>query len=67
MSRPESEPHNEVLTAAIDALDSSPPVPAAARSARAIARRNGKEINAVLKTAATACELSHSRSREDSG
>lgn len=66
MNRQGSKPCNEVLAAAIDALDSSPPAPAAAHGARALARRNGGEINAVLKTAATACELSHGRACEES-
>ena len=54
------EPRNQVFTAAW----LGGPVGAAAGgawNARAIARRNGAEkINAVMKTAATACELSHS-------
>ena len=60
-----NEPRNHALTAAL--LGGAVAAAAGAGavwSARAIARKNGAEdgrpINAVLKTAATACELSHS-------
>ena len=37
-------------------------------SARAIARKNGTApLNAVMKTAATACELAHSHAASDGG
>ena len=59
------EPRNHALTAAL--LGGAVGAAAGASavwSARAIARRNasacGGSINAVLKTAATACELAHS-------
>ena len=58
------EPRNHALTAAL--LGGAVGAAAGASavwSARAIARRNGgdsKPINAVMKTAATACELAHS-------
>jgi len=60
-----SEPRNHALTAALlgGAVGAAAGAGAAAWSARAIARKNGagegKPINAVLKTAATACELAH--------
>jgi hypothetical protein len=62
---PDREPRNHALTAAL--LGGAVGAAAGAAglwSARAIARRNGAgtgaEINSVLKTAATACELAHS-------
>ena len=65
MSGPDRDPRNHALTAAL--LGGAVGAAAGAAgiwSARAIARRNGASpehpINAVLKTAATACELSHS-------
>ncbi len=65
MSGQDREPRNHALTAAL--LGGAVGAAAGAAgvwSARAIARRNGADegrpINAVLKTAATACELSHS-------
>jgi hypothetical protein len=55
------EPRNQVLTAAIVGGAFGAAAVGAALSARAIARRNeaaeGKPINAVMKAAATACEL----------
>jgi hypothetical protein len=65
MSGPDREARNHALTAALlgGALGAAAGA-AGMWSARAIARRNGAEdgrqLNAVLKTAATACELSHS-------
>lgn len=65
MGRPDREPRNHALTAAL--LGGAVGAAAGAAgiwSGRAIARRNGADegqpINAVLKTAATPCELSHS-------
>lgn len=56
------EPLNHPLSAALLGGAVGAAAGAAALSARAIARRNGaadgRPINAVLKTAATACELS---------
>ena len=61
------EPRGHALTAALlgGAVGAAAGATAGAMwSARAIARKNGGEdgrpINAVLKTAATACELAHS-------
>jgi hypothetical protein len=66
MSGQGKEPLNHALTAALlgGAVGAAAAVGAAGVwSARAIARRNGadggKGLNAVMKTAATACELSH--------
>ncbi|HEX9932775.1 MAG TPA: hypothetical protein VGB08_08040 [Allosphingosinicella sp.] len=65
MSGTGKEPRSHALTAAL--LGGAVAAAAGAGavwSARAIARKNGAEdgrpINAVMKTAATACELSHS-------
>ena len=57
----DQEPRNQALTAALvgGALGAAAGATAGMWSARAIARRNGSEMNAVMKTAATACELSH--------
>jgi hypothetical protein len=74
MSGPGKEPRNHAVTAALlgGAVGAAAGAAAAGVwSARAIARRNGagdgKEINAVLKTAATACELSHGPAAEAVG
>ena len=67
MSGADKEPRSQAVTAALlgGAIGAAAGATAGAMwSARAIARRNeaaeGRPINAVLKTAATACELSHS-------
>ena len=72
MSGPAKEPRNHALTAALlgGAVGAAAAVGAAGVwSARAIARRNGadggKGLNAVMKTAATACELSHGPGADD--
>ena len=64
---PDQEVRNQALTAALvgGALGAAAGASAGIWSARAIARRNGTEINAVMKTAATACELSHGPGCED--
>ena len=67
MSGPGKEPRSHAMTAALlgGAVGAAAAVGAAGVwSARAIARRNGAAqgcdgMNAVMKTAATACELSH--------
>ena len=67
MSGPDKEPRSHAMTAALlgGAVAGAAAVGAAGVwSARAIARRNGAAkgcdgMNAVMKTAATACELSH--------
>jgi hypothetical protein len=63
----EQEPRNQALTAALvgGALGAAAGATAGMWSARAIARRNGSEMNAVMKTAATACELRHGPGCED--
>ena len=73
MSAAAREPRNHALTAALlgGAVGAAAGATAGAVwSARAIARKNGagdgRPINAVLKTAATACELSHSPAACDS-
>jgi hypothetical protein len=65
MSGTAQEPRNHALTAALlGGAVGAAATAGAVWSARAIARRNGaaegQPINAVLKTAATACELAHS-------
>jgi hypothetical protein len=73
MGGPAREPRNQALTAALlgGAVGAAAGATAGMWSARAIARRNGagegKAINAVLKTAATACELSHSAAASEDG
>jgi hypothetical protein len=67
----DQEPRNQALAVALvgGALGAAAGV-AGVISARAIARRNRDscgEINAVLKTAATACELSHRQAGEVAG
>jgi hypothetical protein len=70
MSGPDKEPRNQVLTAALlgGAVGAAAGATAGLWGARAIARRNGagdgRGINSVLKTAATACELSHAAGAE---
>lgn len=65
MSGPDKEPRNHALTAALlgGAVGAAAGATAGMWSARAIARKNGagdgRPINAVMKAAATACELSH--------
>ena len=66
MSERDKEPRGHALTAALlgGAVGAAALGAAGVWSARAIARRNGategcKGMNAVMKTAATACELSH--------
>ncbi len=57
----EKQPRNHALTAALlGGAVGAAATAGAVWSARAIARRNGKPLNAVMKTAATACELAHS-------
>ena len=64
MSGADKEPRNHALTAAL--LGGAVAATAAGVwSARAIARKNGQPLNAVLKTAATACELSHGPACEE--
>jgi hypothetical protein len=63
-----TQPRNHALTAAL--LGGAVGATAGAVwTARAIAKRNGasdgKPINAVLKTAATACELAHGPTASD--
>ncbi len=72
MSGQGKEPRSHAMTAALlgGAVGAAAAVGAAGVwSARAIARRNGagdgKAMNAVMKTAATACELSHSPAAAD--
>ena len=54
---------NHALTAALIGSAAAAATAGAVWSARAIARRNradtGKDLNPVMKTAATACELAH--------
>ncbi|HZF95825.1 MAG TPA: hypothetical protein VEZ20_13255 [Allosphingosinicella sp.] len=73
MSGPGKEPRSHAMTAALlgGAVGAAAAVGAAGVwSARAIARRNGaaqgcEGMNAVMKTAATACELSHGTAASD--
>ena len=63
MSREDKAPRNHALTAALIGGAAAATAAGAMWSARTIARRNGaadgKPLNAVMKTAATACELAH--------
>jgi hypothetical protein len=63
------EPRNQALTAAMVGGAFGAAAAGAALTARAIARRNeaaeGKPINAVMKAAATACELNQRDATED--
>jgi hypothetical protein len=67
------QPRNHALTAALlgGAVGGAVGATAGAWTARAIARKNGaaegNPINAVLKTAATACELAHSPAAGEGG